>query len=110
MNVSTVQSELETLAEQVRRAYPGARVEFEMIPSGMGRIDVFHDDRHYLMVYTPSYRLYSVDEVGADEPPFINYYRYNYSNFVPAAERFRKLVSGQEPPVHPEGSWRDAQS
>lgn len=95
MTSTSIQSEVDSLADGMRTSLPTARVESTRFDSGAAMLDVFCGVHHYILTYFPTHRLFGVDEVKEQETPFENFYRFTYSDFDSAAKQLWALVKGE---------------
>lgn len=69
-------------------------VELTPFSSGAVMLDVWRGERCFVLAYSPKWG-FGVDEPGDDEG-FLDYYRYRFEEFVPAAEQLMRLVDAAE--------------
>lgn len=79
------------LAEDLKKSSPAIRTEIQSLPSGSVLLDVFVNDRFFVLHYIPSYLMYGVDEVK-DDDGFGSHYRFGFKDFGSAQSKLRELV------------------
>jgi hypothetical protein len=81
----------ERLLEDLRREWPGLRIDLDRFPSGGFMLDVFLDNRQFQLAHYPSQNLFGVDEIK-EEDSFTHSYRFTSPEFEAAAAELRRIV------------------
>jgi lactoylglutathione lyase len=85
-------NQMAELAEAIEREVAGSKAELTGFPGGGAMLDVRRvDNRSFVMAFTPSHG-FGVDEVREDDG-FVTGYRFAFSEFAPAADQLRELLS-----------------
>jgi hypothetical protein len=89
----TISEQIAELADEIQRV-PGARVEFMPFPSGAASLDVWWNNRFFVMQYFPSYNRFGVDEVQEEEEggPFEPFH-FGCGDFATAKQHLMELLA-----------------
>jgi hypothetical protein len=90
--MNNTSQQMAALAEWIEFEVAGSKADLTDFPSGGAMLDMRRaDGRLFVMSYIPS-QGFGVDEVHEDDG-FVTGYRYTFSEFAPAADQLRQLVS-----------------
>jgi hypothetical protein len=87
---STILTQINALARQIELSFPGARTELRFFPSGAAMLDIYWQDKLFVLAYSPA------DGFGVDEVKEGDFFGMGYSfctkSFYLAADRINKLM------------------
>lgn len=83
---------IRAMVPRVEAAFPGARVELEVFPSGAAMLDVRLSERMWVLAFTPAGG-FGVDEVGPEDA-FDTGYRFVSRDFAAAEKQMYALLEG----------------
>src|SRR5258708_2303064 len=101
-------SQMSKLTQRVAEL-PGTRTELTTFPSGAVMLDVWREDRLFVMAYTPTWKGFGVDEV-LDGEGLLEEYDFFSHDFTPAAERLWQIVQQAQHGLKPAESLDPSQT
>ena len=91
----TILEKMSALAKEIELDFVGIETSLDNFPSGAAMLDIRlnNNERVFVMDYSPTYRLFSIDELGGENEGFNTGYTYNVEDFYVATEILYKLIN-----------------
>lgn len=91
----TILEQMSALAKEIELDFVGIETSLDIFPSGAAMLDIRlnNNERVFVMDYSPTYHLFSIDELGGENEGFNTGYTYNVEDFYVATEILYKLIN-----------------